>query len=93
MMKFGSLFSVGKKTKEQEAKVIDVRTPGEFEGGHYAGSENIPLDRISSELDRIKEMDQPLILVCKSGARSGQATSFLKQHGIEAKNGGSWNSL
>lgn len=96
MMTFGSLFSSGKKLKDMIEKgttIIDVRTPGEFGGGHYKGSLNIPLDRISAELEKIKKMEQPLVLVCRSGARSGQATSFLKQHGIDAHNGGSWDSL
>jgi phage shock protein E len=96
MMTFGSLFSKGNKMKElieQGATVIDVRTPAEFAGGNYKGSTNIPLDRITAELDALKKLKQPLVLVCRSGARSGQAASFLSQNGIDAHNGGSWDSL
>lgn len=70
--------------------IIDVRTPGEFMGGHVAGSINIPLSDITTKLDEIKKMDQPIILCCASGGRSGQATMFLKQHGVNCSNGGSW---
>ncbi len=70
--------------------IIDVRTPEEFMGGHVSGSINIPLPEIPANLDKIKEMPQPLIMCCASGNRSGQATSFLMQKGIHSTNGGSW---
>jgi phage shock protein E len=76
--------------------IIDVRTPGEFMGGHVAGSINIPLSDITTKLEEIKKMNQPIILCCASGGRSGQATMFLKQNGVNCSNGGSWldvNSL
>ena len=74
-----------------EAKtIIDVRTPGEFMGGHVAGSINIPLSDITTKLEEIKKMNQPIILCCASGGRSGQATMFLKQNGVNCSNGGSW---
>ena len=70
--------------------IIDVRTPGEFMGGHVAGSINIPLQEIQQRIDEIKTLPQPIILCCASGNRSGQATSFLKNIGIDCSNGGSW---
>ncbi len=70
--------------------IIDVRTPGEFMGGNVVGSINIPLGEITSRLEDIKKMDQPIALCCASGGRSGQATMFLKQHGVDCFNGGSW---
>jgi rhodanese-related sulfurtransferase len=70
--------------------IVDVRTPGEFMGGHVAGSINIPLQEIPQRIDEFKSMQQPIILCCASGNRSGQATAFLKSHGIECSNGGSW---
>jgi len=75
------------------AIVIDVRTKEEFKHGSFEGSINIPLDRISSKVKEIKKKNKPIIAVCRSGMRSGQATSILKQNGIEAYNGGPWNSL
>ncbi|MBK7148682.1 MAG: rhodanese-like domain-containing protein [Bacteroidetes bacterium] len=70
--------------------IIDVRTPGEFMGGHVAGSINIPLQEIPDRVEEIKTLTQPIVLCCASGNRSGQATHFLKQHGIDCSNGGSW---
>lgn len=73
--------------------IIDVRTPGEFMGGHVAGSINIPLNEIPAKANDIRQMEQPIILCCASGNRSGQAVIYLKSLGIECTNGGSWLSL
>lgn len=70
--------------------IIDVRTPAEFMGGHVAGSINIPLQEVQSRLQEIKGMDQPILLCCASGARSGSATAFLKSAGVDCANGGGW---
>jgi rhodanese-related sulfurtransferase len=75
---------------ESNVTIIDVRSPGEFMGGHVAGSINIPLGEIPAHLEEIREMQQPLVLCCASGNRSGQATMWLKQNGVECTNGGSW---
>jgi len=78
-----------------EATIIDVRTPAEFAGGHVAGSVNIPLDEIPFRMDEIKNRKN-IVLCCASGNRSGQATAFLKQNGVNCENAGSWlnvNSL
>jgi rhodanese-related sulfurtransferase len=70
--------------------VVDVRTPEEFAYGHVLGSINIPLHEIPSRLEEIRSMNRPLVLCCASGNRSGQATAYLRGHGIECENGGSW---
>lgn len=70
--------------------IIDVRTPAEFMGGHVSGSINIPLQEVPNRVDEIKAMPQPIILCCASGMRSQQATSFLRQHGVDCSNGGGW---
>lgn len=75
--------------KTGQATVVDVRTPGEFMGGHVVGSVNIPLQEIPERLDEFKKMKN-IVLCCASGNRSGQATMFLKHNGIECANGGSW---
>ena len=75
------------------AVVIDVRTIEEFEEGHVQGSKNIPLNTIGSRLDEIKNLNKPVITCCRSGARSGSAATILKQHGVDAINGGPWGSV
>ena len=75
------------------AKVIDVRTPGEFSSGHVKGAVNIPLDQISSKLKSLKK-DETYVLCCRSGMRSGNATRIMKSAGFSnVYNGGSWMNL
>ena len=78
---------------EKGAIIIDVRSSGEFSGGHIKGSKNIPLNEISSKINEIKKLNKPVIACCASGMRSSQATSILKQNGIDAINGGGWQNL
>jgi len=60
---------------EQRVKVIDVREPMEYAGGHIAGSLNVPLARLSpADLP-----PGPLVLVCQSGNRSAKALAQLQQ--------------
>jgi phage shock protein E len=70
--------------------IVDVRTPAEFMGGNVAGSINIPLQEVANRIEEFKKMAQPIVLCCASGNRSGQATRFLKNNGIDCENGGSW---
>lgn len=78
---------------KQGASIIDVRTSGEFNGGHIKGSKNIPLHQIGAYADKLKKAGQPVIVCCASGMRSAQAKSVLAHKGIEVYNGGSWSSL
>jgi phage shock protein E len=78
---------------QKGAVIIDVRTPGEFKSGHGKNSKNIPLDKIGEEASKIKAMNKPVIVCCRSGARSGQAASILKGAGIDVINGGSWQNV
>ena len=75
------------------AVVIDVRTIDEFKSGHVTGSKNMVLNSIPAKVEEIKALNKKVIAVCRSGARSGQATSFLKQQGIDVINGGPWQNV
>ncbi len=76
--------------EKNQGTIVDVRTKGEYAGGHVAGSKNIPLGEITARIEELKSLASPLILCCASGNRSGQATAFLSNQGIECVNGGSW---
>ncbi len=75
------------------AMVIDVRSTDEFRAGHFDGAVNIPLDTISGKVENLRQKQKPVILVCRSGARSGVATNILKNAGLDAYNGGGWTSF
>lgn len=82
--------NVEKIIKEKKGTIVDVRTVQEYRGGNVKGSINIPLQEIEQRMDELKKLEQPLVLCCASGGRSGQAHSYLLHQGIECFNGGSW---
>lgn len=84
---FGELISKG-------GLIIDVRSKGEYAGGHVKGSLNIPLDQLSAGAKKLKSKEQAIITCCASGIRSASARSFLKAQGFtNVYNGGSWFNL
>ena len=75
------------------AIVIDVRSTDEFRAGHFEGAVNMPLDTIAGKVENLRQKQKPVILVCRSGARSGVATNILKNACLEAYNGGGWTNF
>ena len=63
-------------------RVLDVREPGEWKEGHVPGALHIPLGRLADRLDEVPE-DAPLVVHCKTGARSAVAASLLRAHDFE----------
>ncbi len=94
-----NLFGMGVKTDyaqlvKQGAVILDVRTKGEFDGGHIKGALNIPVDQLRNNLNKLKDKSKPIITCCASGMRSASAKALLKASGYaEVYNGGGWNSL
>ena len=87
------LFAVSVQTVASEAVWIDVRTPEEFKAGHRDGAHNIPYEQIGQRISELKlDKDSKIYLYCRSGRRSGIATSTLKSLGFTAvKNIGGLN--
>ena len=76
------------------AMIVDVRSKGEYSGGHIKGSVNIPLDQLSNNFKKLKDKSDPIITCCASGMRSSSAKSLLKSAGYtNVHNGGGWSSL
>ena len=64
-------------------RILDVRTPGEFEGVHIAGAYNVPLDLLREHRDEIRRhLDDHVVLVCRSGQRATQAEQTLHDTGL-----------
>nr|WP_315147006.1 rhodanese-like domain-containing protein [uncultured Flavobacterium sp.] len=93
------LFGLGpainyKTLLQQGAVIVDVRSKGEFRGGHIKGSLNIPVDVLRQNLNQLQNKNQVIITCCASGMRSASAKSILKASGYtEVYNGGGWSSL
>jgi phage shock protein E len=64
------------------ARLVDVRTRGEFAGGHLDGAVNVPLQELGARLSELHPGDKPLVVYCRSGARSAQAASLLRGAGF-----------
>lgn len=82
-----------KEYLEKNAVILDVRTQEEWNEGHIDGAKHIVLNLVPVKIDEIKSWKKPIIAVCRSGARSGQATQFLQQHGVDVINGGPWQNV
>lgn len=64
-------------------RLIDVRTPAEFESQHIAGSYNVPLDLLREHRDEIAgHLDDDVVLICRSGQRASQAEEALRRAGL-----------
>lgn len=94
-----NLFGLGPKVNyadlvKQGAIIVDVRSKGEYAGGHIKGSINIPVATLSNNLSKLKDKNQSIITCCASGMRSASAKSILKSNGFtKVYNGGGWSSL
>ncbi len=67
----------------KNVRIIDVRTPGEFESVHIPGAYNVPLDLLREHRDEFcAHFDENVVLVCRSGQRAGQAEETLRDAGL-----------
>jgi len=70
---------------DANVQLIDVRQADEHKAGHIAGSRLIELADLPVQAATI-DRDRPVILYCRSGARSAMATEALVQAGYDAHN-------
>jgi rhodanese-related sulfurtransferase len=66
-----------------DVRVLDVRSPAEFEGVHIPGAYNVPLDTLGEHAEDIqRHVEEPVVLVCRSGMRASQAEQRLAVAGM-----------
>ncbi len=65
------------------AKIVDVRSPEEFEDEHYEGAINIPVNEIQARTGELGGPDTPLVLYCATGSRSAFAARLLSMAGYK----------
>lgn len=64
-------------------RLLDVRTPGEFETAHIAGAYNVPLDVVRERRSEIIDrLNGDVVFVCRSGQRAAQAEELLRNEGL-----------
>ena len=67
---------------EPATRLLDVRTPAEFETEHIAGAYNVPLDTLPEHGPEIRaSVTDPVVLICRSGQRARKAEQALKDAG------------
>ena len=66
-----------------KTRLLDVRTPGEFDSQHIAGAYNVPLDTLGEHAAEIHAgVTDPIVLVCRSGQRARKAEEALRATGM-----------
>lgn len=69
--------------EDADVRILDVRTPAEFESAHIPGAYNVPLDTLGEHAaDLERHLTEPVMLVCRSGARASQACERLAATGM-----------
>ena len=64
-------------------RLLDVRTPAEYEGAHIRGAYNVPLDVLGEHGREIRaSVAAPVVLVCQSGQRARKAEEALRSAGM-----------
>ncbi|MCY9668063.1 rhodanese-like domain-containing protein [Paenibacillus alginolyticus] len=66
----------------EQLAIVDVREDDEVAAGIIQGAIHIPLAQLPDRLSEIPQVEE-LILVCRSGNRSGRAISFLEAQGYK----------
>lgn len=67
---------------DETARILDVRTPSEFENAHIAGAYNVPLDQLNEHAHEVRAACGPVVLVCQSGQRAQKAEALLLAAGM-----------
>ena len=66
-------------------ELIDVREQDEWDAGHHLEAKHIPMGMIPEKINDFKTNDN-YIIICRSGARSGRVSSFMKNEGLKSLN-------
>ncbi|MEW1951925.1 rhodanese-like domain-containing protein [Terrabacter sp. NPDC080008] len=69
-----------------DAVLVDVREPHEWEAGHAPGAIHIPLGDLPARMGDLPETDDAVAIVCRSGGRSARAVQWLAAQGYDVVN-------
>lgn len=63
-----------------DVRLLDVRTPGEYESAHIPGAYNVPLDTLGEHAAELRAtVAEPVVLICQSGNRARRAEDALRE--------------
>jgi rhodanese-related sulfurtransferase len=66
----------------EDSYLLDVREPDEWTAGHAPGAHHVPMMEIPARLADVPT-DTDVVVVCRSGGRSGQVVAFLRDRGFD----------
>ena len=84
-MRFSAVRISGGEARQLVAKgaiLLDVRSPGEFSGGHIEGAISIPVQELSGRVDELGDKMGQIVVYCQSGNRSAMAKRLLESNGF-----------
>jgi rhodanese-related sulfurtransferase len=90
-MMLGGVPSVGPADVGPDAVVLDVREDDEWAAGHVQGARHIPMGDLPTRFPEVSALagtapTGEVVVVCRSGARSGRVVAWLNQNGVDAVN-------
>ena len=71
-----------KQAVAKDVQFIDVRTPGEYAGGHAPKASNFPLDALEKDLSKL-DKNKPVYVICQTGRRSQKGSEILQKAGFK----------
>ena len=71
--------------RRDDVQIVDVREPYEWQAGRIEGAALIPMNEVPYRLEDL-DRDRPVVLVCRSGNRSGVVAAYLERAGFTAWN-------
>lgn len=67
---------------QHDVKLVDIRTPMEVAQGAIPGHLHIPMHQLPEQVAQMQGPEK-VVLYCRSGARSAQATAYFNQNGMD----------
>jgi phage shock protein E len=71
-----------RRLMDNGARLLDVRTQGEYEAGHVEGAQNISVLELKDRFEELNPKDRTIVVYCRSGHRSAAAASILRSAGF-----------
>ena len=73
------------KLINNDAVVLDLRSPEAFAKGHIVNAKNIPFDELDAKNDKLESFrSKPIVAVCDSGMTSTRAVTLLRKSGFQS---------
>ncbi|CAN5923897.1 hypothetical protein BH11MYX4_BH11MYX4_40370 [soil metagenome] len=66
----------------EQARLVDVRSAGEYASGHFDGALNVPVQELGKRMAEVGDKGKPVVVYRASGMRSASAAGMLRRAGF-----------